>query len=469
MTERSSKRPRARGQSAKKQGSVTSRTADTREDAADHKPVESHKSAGWLRYLKALGPGIVTGAADDDPSGIATYAQAGSLYRYDALWSLLLCLPLMVCVQVIADRTALSSGKSLGALALQKYGSRGRKVVGGMLIALLFANVLNIAADVDAVGSGMSLLHTGPAWIWALLGGLVVLILLLKGSFPLVARVFILLALSLLAYVGVVAFTHPHLVSIVTHALVPHLRINKGYAEMVVAILGTTISPYMLFWQSGHRVEEMREEPAGGKWALPLGRRGWRAANFKRRAALLDVVAGMAFSQTVAAAIMIATADTLGSHHKTIASAAQAASALRPLAGRFAELLFALGFIGSGLLAIPVLVGSASIGIAGLLGKEWGFSRPFREAPFFYWLIVAGTLFGTTLSVLPINVISLLVICAVVNGLLAPAFLVLLMLIAADTQLAGGIRANRVLRFGGWLTVAVMGAAALAFFVLLFF
>jgi len=469
MTERSSKQPRARGQSAKKQGSVTSRTADTREDAADHKPVESHKSAGWLRYLKALGPGIVTGAADDDPSGIATYAQAGSLYRYDALWSLLLCLPLMVCVQVIADRTALSSGKSLGALALQKYGSRGRKVVGGMLIALLFANVLNIAADVDAVGSGMSLLHTGPAWIWALLGGLVVLVLLLKGSFPLVARVFILLSLSLLAYVGVVAFTHPHLVSIVTHALVPHLRINKGYAEMVVAILGTTISPYMLFWQSGHRVEEMREEPAGGKWALPLGRRGCRAANFKRRAALLDVVAGMAFSQTVAAAIMIATADTLGSHHKTIASAAQAASALRPLAGRFAELLFALGFIGSGLLAIPVLVGSASIGIAGLLGKEWGFSRPFREAPFFYWLIVAGTLFGTTLSVLPINVISLLVICAVVNGLLAPAFLVLLMLIAADTQLAGGIRANRVLRFGGWLTVAVMGAAALAFFVLLFF
>jgi Mn2+/Fe2+ NRAMP family transporter len=164
--------------------------------------IDEPSNGGRLRYLRALGPGLVTGAADDDPSGVATYAQAGSLYRYDLLWTLLLCLPLLLCVQVIADRTALASGKSLGALALEKYASRGRKVVGGLLVALLLANILNVAADVAAVGAGMSLLHAGPAWIWALVSGLVVLVLLMKASFPIVAIVFNLLALSLLSYVG---------------------------------------------------------------------------------------------------------------------------------------------------------------------------------------------------------------------------------------------------------------------------
>jgi Mn2+/Fe2+ NRAMP family transporter len=266
-----------------------------------------------------------------------------------------------------------------------------------------------------------------------------------------------------------VAFTHPHWLSIVAHTIVPHLHFTKGYATMVVAVLGTTISPYMLFWQSGNRIEEMRDEPAGGDKAQPLRNRSWLAARFKRRSALVDVVAGMTFSQIVAFAIVIATADTLGIHHTPIASAAEAASALRPIAGRFAEHIFALGFIGSGMLAVPVLMGSASIGISGLLGRQWGFSRSYREAPFFYWLIIGGTVLGTVLSVLPINIISLLVICAVVNGLLAPAFIVLLMLIAGDAQLTNDMPLRRSVRFGGWLTAAVMGAAALAFFVLLFF
>jgi NRAMP (natural resistance-associated macrophage protein)-like metal ion transporter len=436
--------------------------------AADAEPGASKR--GWKGYLKALGPGLVTGAADDDPSGIATYAQAGSLYRYDLLWTLLMCLPLMVCVQLIADRTALASGKSLGALALQKYGARGRLVVGVMLIGLLAANVLNLAADVAAVGAGMDLLRAGPAWVWALVGGFAVLILLVRGSFRLVARVFNALALSLLVYVAVVVFTHPDWLSVAAHTLVPHVRLTKGYAAMVVAILGTTISPYMLFWQSGHRIEEMRDEPVGGEKAVPLRRRSRPAAQFKRRAALLDVVAGMAFSQIIAFSIMIATADTLGAQHNaSIQSAVQAAAALRPVAGRYAELFFALGFIGSGMLAIPVLVGSASIGISGLLGREWGFSRPFREAPFFYWLIVGGTLLGTVLSVLPVNVISLLVLSAVVNGVLAPAFLVLFMLIGRDRRLIGReVHIGRVLRWGGWLTAAVMGAAAVLFLVLTF-
>ena len=436
--------------------------------AGDGGPGQASKR-GWAGYLKALG-------LASSPAPPTTIPRAWRPMRRPEPVPLrpplepALCLPLMVCVQVIADRTALGSGKSLGALALQKYGARGRLVVGVMLVGLLAANVLNLAADVAAVGAGMNLLHAGPAWVWALAGGFAVLVLLVRGSFRLVARVFNALALSLFVYVVVVVFTHPDWPSVVGHAFVPHVQLSKGYAAMVVAILGTTISPYMLFWQSGHRIEEMRDEPAGGEKAVPLKRRSRPEAQFKRRAALLDVVAGMAFSQIIALSIMIATADTLGAHHTaSIASAAQAAAALRPVAGRYAELFFALGFIGSGMLAIPVLVGSASIGISGLLGKEWGFSRPFREAPFFYWLIIVGTLLGTVLSVLPINVISLLVFSAVVNGILAPAFLVLLMLIGRDRQITGGeVRIGRVLRWGGWLTAGVMGAAAGVFLALTF-
>jgi len=422
--------------------------------------IAEQRTPAWRRYLGALGPGLVTGAADDDPSGIATYAQAGSAYGFNAIWSLALCLPLMISVQLLADRTALVTGKSLGALALERYGRVGRRVVGGLLVAQLATNVLNAAADLAAVGAGVHLLHLGPAWVWSPIAGGVATVLLVKGSFPFVARAFNALALALISYVAVLVIAHPHWAELAVRTVAPQVHADKAYMMLIVAVLGTTISPYMLFWQSGHRIEEMRSEPVGGSEPTPLRRRWWRSARFHRRVEVLDVVSGMGFSQIVSFSIMAATAITLGAHHaQNIQSASQAAQALKPVAGRFAELLFALGFIGSGMLAIPVLVGSASIGISSLMGKRWGFSRPFREAPLFYWLIIAATLGATVLSVLPVNLIALLVVVAFVNGVLAPAFLLLLMRLAGDRRLMTGHRPHAAARIGGWVATVVMSAA----------
>ena len=231
---------------------------------------------------------------------------------------------------------------------------------------------------------------------------------------------------------------------------------------MIVALLGTTISPYLFMWQSGHRIEELRAEPEGGDQALPLRRFPRPARRFKKRVERLDITIGMLLSQLVAFAIIVVTASTVGAHGaRHIQDAAQAASALRPLAGRYAEVLFALGFVGSGMLAVRC-VGAAALGIAGLTGKPWGFSRPFREAPFFYWLLVGRVLGGAVLSVLPVNLISLLVLVAVVNGVLGAPFVVVVMLIAGDRGIMGEQRNSRVVLGLGWATAALLAATALA-------
>jgi NRAMP (natural resistance-associated macrophage protein)-like metal ion transporter len=364
-----------------------------------------------------MGPGLVTGASDDDPSGIATYSQAGAQYGLTLLWTALLTWPLMVAVQEICDRTALATGTGLGELAVKRFGRAGRAVVGALLVALVVANALNIAADLVAVGSGMQLLHAGPTWIWALLAGGAITTLLVLGSFSRIALVFKLLCAALLAYLVVAVLVTHQWGSVLEHTLVPHVQLNKAYLQLLVAVLGTTISPYLFFWQSAHRLEEMRDEPEGGAQAQPLGQQSPARARHKERTSRLDVAVGMTFSNLVMFAVIVATAQTLHSHHITnIASAAQAAEALKPFAGHFASALFALGFIGSGLLAIPVLAGSGSVGMAGLLGKQWGFSRSVRKAPVFYGLVALGTLGGTALSLLNVNPIKLLVFVAVING-----------------------------------------------------
>ena len=413
-------------------------------------------------YVRAVGPGLVTGAADD-PSGIATYAQAGAQYRFATLWIMLVSLPLMIATQLICDRTALATGKSLGVLTVERFDRAGRTVVGGMLVALFVADAVNVAADLAAVGQGVRLLGLGPATPWALAAGVTVALLLVFGTFTLVARVFNVLALSLLSYIGVLFVVHPQWSTVFGHLLVPHIQLSKGYLLMLVAILGTTISPYLFFWQSGHRIEELREEPAGGARAEPLPDQPVAVRRFKKRVERLDIVAGMVFSQLVAFSIIVVTAATVGAHGRvSVQSAAQAASALKPLAGRFAEELFALGFIGAGMLAVPVLVGAASLGIAGLTGRTWGFSRSFREAPLFYWLIVTGVLGGTLLTILPINLIQLLVLVAVVNGLLGAPFVVVVMLIAGDRRIMGAQRNILAVRVLGWATAALLGVSAVA-------
>ena len=315
------------------------------------------------------------------------------------LWVALLTFPLMAGVQEICDRTALASGKTLGALIAVRFGRAWQLAIGVLIAVLVVANALNIAADLVAVGQGMQLLGAGPGAVWALVAGALITVLLAVGSFPLIARVFKVLCGALLAYVGVLFLIRIPWGTVALDTVVPHIRLSSAYVALLVAVLGTTISPYLFFWQGMHRVEEMREEDLGGKQPIPLRRRSRDERRSKLLMSRLDVFSGMAFSNIVMFAIITATAATLGrSHHVTIASAAQAAAALRPVAGQFGSAVFALGFIGSGMLAIPVLAGSGSCAFAGLLGKGAGFSKSLRHAPLFYGLCAVGTIGGMALS-----------------------------------------------------------------------
>jgi NRAMP (natural resistance-associated macrophage protein)-like metal ion transporter len=408
---------------------------------------------------------LVTGASDDDPSGIATYAQAGGTFGFGLLWTALLTLPLMATVQEICDRTALATGKGLGELTTRRLGRQARKVVGALLALLIVANALNIAADLVAIGSGMQLLHAGPTAAWAAVAGLAISVLLLSGSFELVARIFKLLCLALLSYLAMLFVVAVNWATVARHVFVPHLSLSRSYVGLLVAVLGTTISPYLFFWQSVHRLEEMREEKAGGSRPKSLRGRSDRAARKKQRTSRLDVFTGMTFSNIIMFAIIVTTAATLGKHGKhNIQSAAEAASALRPVAGQFASTLFALGFIGAGMLAVPVLAGAGSAGMAGLLGKTAGFSRSPRKAPVFYSLVLVGTIGGTALTIVGVNPIKLLVLVAVINGVAAAPFLALLMLIANDKTIMGEYTNGRLARILGWGTTILMTAAAIVLF-----
>jgi NRAMP (natural resistance-associated macrophage protein)-like metal ion transporter len=232
------------------------------------------ESRGWRYYLRAVGPGLVTGASDDDTSGIATYSQAGASQAFGLLWTTWLTFPLMAGVQEICDRTALATGRSLGELVGEKWPGRLPRGVVGILLALLTAaNVLQVTADLVAVGEGMRLLHAGPAWFWALVAGVTVSVAVMLGSFDRLARVFKLLCLVLLVYLVVALLSRPPAGELLHGLLVPQLALDGDGLFVLVAVLGTTISPYLLFWQSAHRIEDLRDEDLGGEDAVPLGRR----------------------------------------------------------------------------------------------------------------------------------------------------------------------------------------------------
>jgi Mn2+/Fe2+ NRAMP family transporter len=381
------------------------------------------------------------------------------------LWTALLTLPLMAAVQEICDRTALATGAGLGELAVRQFNRAGRVVLTVLPVALIVANGLNIAADLVAIGSGMQLLHAGPTWLWALAAGVLITTVLVLGSFARIALIFKVLCAALLSYLVVAVLVTHQWGSVLNHTLIPHIELNKSYLALLVAVLGTTISPYLFFWQSAHRLEEMRDEPEGGAKAQPLKQQAPKRARRKQSTSRLDVFTGMTFSNLVMFAIIVATAQTLHNHGKTsIQSAAQAAEALKPFAGHFASAIFALGFIGSGLLAIPVLAGAGSVGMAGLLGKKWGFERSVRKAPVFYALVALGTLGGTALSLLHINPIKLLVFVAVINGVAAAPFLVVVMRVSSSKRIMGDYVNGNAAKILGWLTVTLMAAAAISLF-----
>ncbi|MGO4249457.1 Nramp family divalent metal transporter [Paenarthrobacter sp. RAF54_2] len=414
------------------------------------------KGAGWRRFLGLLGPGLVAGAADDDPSGIATYAQAGATFSNGMLWTAPATLPMMMAVQEICDRTALATGDSLGKLARRKFSRKPRVVIAVLIVALLAANTLNAAADLMAVGQGMELLGAGPDHLWSAIAGIGIAIALMTGSFAAIARVFKWLCLALLAYVAVLFVANVNWPDTLAGLLGRQFRFSMEYLGLVVAVLGTTISPYLFFWQSAHRVEELRSEDRGGDSAVGLKERSEAAAAHKLRNARADVFIGMAFSVLVMFAIMAATAATLGKDGTDVKTAADAAKALEPIVGSAAKFLFAAGFIGSGILAVPVLAASGSAGLAGLLGKQWGFDRSPRRAPWFYLLLGIGTLGGVLISFFATDPIGLLILSAIINGVAAAPFLVVVMLISRDKAIMGQYRNGRLAATLGWGTTIVM-------------
>ena len=439
-------------------------TTGTAEGQAGHQgsgepQVQEETAAPWRRLLGLLGPGLVTGAADDDPSGIATYAQAGATFSNGMLWTAPATLPMMMAVQEICDRTALATGDSLGALARRKFSRKPRVVIAILIVALLAANTLNAAADLMAIGQGMELLGAGPDHVWSAVAGIGIAFVLVAGGFTVIAKVFKWLCLALLTYVAVLFVAKVDWADVVTGLLGLQFRFSPDYLGLIVAVLGTTISPYLFFWQSAHRVEELRSEDRGGDDAIGLRQRDQAAAARKLRNARADVFIGMFFSVMVMFAIMAATAATLGKDGTDVKTASDAAKALEPIVGPAAKYLFAAGFIGSGILAVPVLVASGSAGLAGLLGKNWGFDRRPGNARTFYLLLGIGTLGGVLISFFSSDPIGLLIFSAIINGVAAAPFLIVTMLISRDKEIMGEYRNGRLAATLGWSTTAIMVVA----------
>ncbi|PYI37263.1 iron transporter [Arthrobacter psychrolactophilus] len=430
----------------------------TRDEDTSATPEPTQKSS-LTRLGKALGPGLVTGAADDDPSGIATYAQAGAMFKNAALWTVPATLPMMMAVQEICDRTALTTGESLGKLARRKFTRGIRTIIAILIAALLIANGVNLAADLMAIGEGMEMLGAGPGPVWSVLSGATITALLMKGSFNSIAKVFKWLCLVLFTYVGVLIFTHIDWSDVLKGLTFQQTQFRLSYWAIIVAVLGTTVSPYLFFWQSAHRVEELRDEKLDGGEAPSYAERSRDGAERKQTDARIDVFTGMAFSVLIMFAIMVATASTLGTQGLEVNSAADAAKALEPIAGPLAKVLFALGFIGSGLLAVPVLAASGAIGMAGLLNKNWGLERSPKKAPVFYLLLAAGTIAGTLLSAILSDPIALLVLSATINGIAAAPFLVVVMLISGDPAIMGTHRNGLLAGITGWATAGIMAVA----------
>jgi Mn2+/Fe2+ NRAMP family transporter len=368
---------------------------------------------------------------------------------------------MMMSVQEICDRMALATGDSFGRLIRRRFGKGARAAIVVLIAALIVANVLNLSADLMAIGQGVELLHAGPAALWSAIIGVGIVVALMAGSFEWIGRIFKWLCLALLVYVGVLFVTHVDWGDVLAGLLGTQLRFTPAYLGLAVAVFGTTVSPYMFFWQTAQRVEELRDEDLKGDTAPALSERSKQGARRRLRNGRLDVFTGMVFAMLIMFAIIAATAATLGAHHKTVTSAAEAAKALEPIAGSYAGALFAIGFIGSGVLAVPVLAASGAAGMAALLDKPWGLERKPKKAPLFYSLLAVGVVIGTLLAIVVNNPIQLLVLSAIVNGIAAGPFLIIMMLIARDAAIMGKYRNRWLSQTLGWATTVVMCAAGL--------
>ncbi len=407
-------------------------------------------------FLRLLGPGLVTGAADDDPSGIATYSQAGAQFGYGLLWTVFLTTPFMIAIQLISARIGRITGKGLAAnFAL----IAPRWLLIFIVSLLVIANTINIAADIGAMGEALSLVIGGLTHEHALIFAASSVLLQVFIPYRRYAPFLKFLTLTLFVYVATAFTVKIPWSTALLSALWPKATVNSDYFMMVVAVLGTTISPYLFFWQASQEVEEMTH---GKKRGRPL-REMRRGGDPEISRIAFDTSAGMVFSNAIAFFIILTTAVVLnGAGITNIQTAAQAAAALRPLAGEFAFLLFALGIIGTGLLAIPVLAGSAAYGVAEVFGWPATLEAKAPDAVGFYGIIAAATIIGFGLGFTSIDPIKMLIWSAVLNGIVAVPIMVVMMVIISRSSLMGRFKAKSWLLGSGWTGTALMGVAVIA-------
>jgi NRAMP (natural resistance-associated macrophage protein)-like metal ion transporter len=408
------------------------------------------------RFISMLGPGLITGASDDDPSGIGTYSMAGAAFGFGTLWTAPLTLPLMAAVQYTCAKIGMVSGCGLTSILRKHYSPA---IVYPAVIGLVVANVINAGADIAAIASAINLLIPISTSILVVVIAAAILGLQIVGSYRTIASIFKWLTLALFAYIGTAFFVKLDPVQIASATFKPTITFDGAFLSMMLAILGTSISPYLFFWQTDQEVEE---KVRAGKTRL-WQRRGVKPTELKERA--VDVWCGMFLCAIVMYFIMLATGATLfraGQHN--ISTAAEAALALKPLAGEGATVLFALGIIGSGLLAIPILTTSAAYAVAQVFGWKHGLSHKAKDAKKFYAAIIVFTMAGAALNFAGVNPIKSLFLAATINGLTAPPLLILIMLIANNKKVMGEHTNGRVTNLVCLICIALMLAVAIGMF-----
>lgn len=418
--------------------------------------LDSVTPRGVRHFFADLGPGLITGAADDDPSGISTYSVTGASFGYAPLWTALFSFPLMAAVQMMCARLGMVTGRGLASNLRRNY---PRGIVWAACALLIVANVVNIGADLGGMAEATGMMTGISQYIWTPIYAALIISLLFWTSYSRIAKIFKWLTLILFAYIIAAFLARPDWGAVLRSTFVPHVQWSSNYLAAFVGILGTTISPYLFFWQSSQEVEEERE----------MGRRTVReregASNEDILKSRKDVLTGMFFSNLVMYFIILTTAATLHAQGKTsIDTAQQAAEALKPLAGNFASLLFTLGLIGTGMLAVPVLAGAAAYAIAEAGVWRGTLEDEPRMAKKFYAVVAVSMLVGLLLNYVGIHAVRMLFLAAVLNGVLAPPLIVLVVLLTSNKKVMGKRVNPPVLKWLGWATAVIMAAAAIGMF-----
>ncbi len=417
---------------------------------------EDQQGSRLARALRVLGPGLVTGASDDDPAGIFTYAVAGATLGFSILWTTLISFPLMMAMQLVSARIGLVRRRGIASVIKEAYGNKWLLYPATGMV--LIANTFNIGADIGAIAQAIQL-ETGIPSLWLVVPITVAIVAgLTFGSYKLISTIFKWLTLPLLAYIVAAVLAGPSIPAIVHGTFIPHVTFDKRYISVFVAIMGTTITPYLWFWQANQEVEDQKEK--NGNQHETAEKR-----NEQVKQSMWDVATGTTFSTVVMYAVIVATAATLHQTNTThITSSAQVASALRPALGSLATLLFAIGIIGAGTLAVPILAGSASYAVGETFGWKVGIDEPWYRAKSFYAVIAAACLIGMLVNFVSLTSVTILFYSAIINGMIAPPLMVVLMLVTSNGEVMEGQINSLPVTILGWAATGLMAAGAIAMF-----